>query len=148
MPSLKTIVFGLMTFSMFVSNVNSQVSSFTLKSCGDSTDIAQNIQLDIDPKLPQTDYTLYLDADLSKEVTKGTSTYDITLNYIPFQPTVNDLCTEVANSNITCPLLQGPLAMQSKGSIPTGVSGIIVIKNEWKNDVDERILCMQFTIKI
>jgi len=138
----------LISFLTIVSVAFSQVSSFTLKSCGDSTDIAQNVQLDIDPKLPQTDYTLYLDAELSKEVAKGTSTYDITLNYIPFQPTVNDLCTEVANSNVTCPLVQGPLAMQSKGSIPTGVSGIIVIKNEWKNDVDERILCIQFTIKI
>ena len=138
----------LISFLTIVSVAFSKVSSFTLKSCGDLTDIAQNVQLDIDPKLPQTDYTLYIDADFSKEVTKGTSTYDITLNYIPFQPTVNDLCTEVANSNITCPLVQGPLAMQSKGSIPNGVSGIIVIKNEWKNDVDERILCMQFTIKI
>ncbi len=138
----------LISFLTIVSVAFSQVSSFTLKSCGDLTDIAQNVQLDIDPKLPQTDYILYLGAELSKEVSKGTSTYDITLNYIPFQPTVNDLCTEINNSNITCPLVQGNLAMQSKGSIPTGVSGIIVIKNEWKNDIDERVLCMQFTIKI
>lgn len=138
----------LISFLTIVSVAFSQVSSFTLKSCGDSTDIAQNVQLDIDPKLPQTDYILYLGAELSKEVSKGTSTYDITLNYIPFQPTVNDLCTEINNSNITCPLVQGNLAMQSKGTIPTGVSGIIVIKNEWKNDIDERVLCMQFTIKI
>ncbi len=123
------------------------VASFTYLSCGDSSDIAQNVKINVDPALPQTDYVLFLDADLSKDVTGGTSKYDISLNGIPFSPTINDLCTEIANSNITCPLTQGALESQSKGTIPTGVSGKIVIKNQWYNTENERILCMSFTIK-
>lgn len=127
---------------------SSEVTQFTISDCGDSSDLAQNLFLDIDPKLPQTDYTLFLGADLSKEITKGTSQYDITLNFIPFTPTINDLCTEISNSNITCPLQVGHIASQSKGSIPTGVNGIVVIKNQWFDDSGARILCMQFKITL
>jgi hypothetical protein len=145
---LKTILLS----SLFVSSLSSHlaaVSQFTYKSCGDSTDIAQNVVMNVDPVLPQSDYTLFLDADMSKEVTLGTSTYKITLNGLPFTPTTNDLCTEIQNSNITCPLNQGHLAMQSKGTIPNGVSGKIIITNEWMDTINnQRILCMQFTIKI
>lgn len=130
-------------------NLNSTVvNSFTIKDCGEPTDLAQNLFLDIDPKLPEVDYTLYLGADLSQEVIGGTSQYDISLNFIPFQPSVNDLCTEIGNSNITCPLKAGHIASQSKGTVPTGVSGYIVIKNQWFDTNGARILCMQFTLSI
>jgi len=124
------------------------VSSFTYSSCGDSNDIAQNVVLNVDPQLPQTNYILYLNADLSTYVTDGTSVYDINMNGIPFAPTTNNLCTDISSSNITCPILEGHLASESKGTIPSGVSGKIVIKNQWYNTDNKRILCMQFVIKI
>ncbi len=122
------------------------VNSFNLKSCGDSNDVAQNVQINIEPVLPQTDYTLFLDAELSKEITSGTSNYAVTLNGIPFSPSTEDLCNEINKSNITCPLKVGHLESQSKGTIPTGVSGKVIIKNQWFNQYNERILCLQFTI--
>ena len=122
------------------------VSSFTYKSCGTPTDIAQNLELDIDPKLPEINYKLYLNADFSKEVTGGSSKYTITYNFIPLSPSVNDLCTEIASSNITCPL-SNHISSESKGTIPSGLSGSTTIKNEWFNFEGERILCMQFNIK-
>jgi hypothetical protein len=139
---------SILLSSLFVSSL-SAVSQFTYKSCGDSTDIAQNVVLSVDPVLPQTDYTLFLDADMSKEVTQGNSHYTVTLNGLPVSTPTNDLCTEIQNSNITCPLYQGHLAMQSKGTIPSGVSGKIVITNDWVDTINnQRILCMQFTIRI
>jgi len=139
----------LILFTLFTLLTSSfSISSFKYNSCGKPTDIAQNIVLDIDPILPQTDYTLYLNADFSKEVVKGTSKYTVTYNFIPLSPTVNDLCTEIASSNITCPL-NNHISSQSKGSIPSGLSGTTTIKNEWFTDatLQERILCMLFTIK-
>ena len=127
---------------------NNTVSSFTYRSCGISTDIAQNLKLDVLPVLPQTDYTLFLSTDLSKEVTGGTSKYSISFNGIPFSPTTNDLCEEIAKSNTTCPLYVGNYASESKGTIPSGVSGKVIIKNEWFNTESERILCMEYTIKV
>ena len=122
------------------------IKSFTYKSCGTSTDIAQNIKLYIDPVLPVTDYILYLNADLSKEIISGTSKYTVTYNFIPLSPTVNDLCTEISSSNITCPL-SNYIYSQSKGSIPNGLAGSTTIKNEWINGDNQRILCMFFDIK-
>jgi len=136
------ILFTLITF--FASS--SSISSFKYSSCGSPSDIAQNIVLDVDPVLPVTDYKLYLNADFSKEVNKGTSKYSITYNFIPLSPTENDLCTELVNSNVTCPL-NYHLSSESKGTIPTGLTGTTIIKNEWFTDTQERVLCMSFTIK-
>jgi hypothetical protein len=132
--------------ALFVSSTS--ISNFKYSSCGKTTDIAQNIVLDIDPIIPQADYTLYLNADFSKQVNKGISKYIVTYNYIPLSPTVYDLCTEISKSNITCPL-NNHISSQSKGSIPSGLSGTTTIKNEWFTDTtpEERILCMLFTIQ-
>jgi hypothetical protein len=139
----------LILFTLFILlTSSSSITNFKYNSCGKLTDIAQNIVLDIDPILPQADYTLFLNADFSKEVNKGTSKYTVTYNFIPLTPTVNDLCTEIASSNITCPL-NNHISSQSKGSIPSGLSGTTTIKNEWFTDAipQERILCMLFTIQ-
>jgi hypothetical protein len=111
-----------------------------------ASDIAQNIQIAVDPPLPQDNYILYLNADFSKEITKGTSKYSITYNFIPLSPTINDLCTEIQNSNISCPL-DNHISSQSNGTIPIGVSGTTIITNEWINEDNNRILCMKFNIK-
>jgi hypothetical protein len=146
-------MFKLISFLSFLSlltNVSSSnttaVKSFKYKSCGISTDIAQNIIMNVSPQIPQTDYTFELGGELSKEVTSGTSKYTVTYNFIPLTPTVNDLCTEINASNITCPLKQGTFGIKSKGTIPNGLSGTTTIKNEWFNTDNQKILCILFTI--
>lgn len=139
------LLFSIFSFFSVISGLN--VSSFTVKSCGLPTDIGSSLVFDVSPKLPDTDYILFLNADLSKEVTSGTSKYDITYNFIPLTPSTNDLCTEISHSNITCPLVAGHLSSESKGTMPTGLSGTYTIKNQWFNSDGARILCMLFTIK-
>jgi hypothetical protein len=146
-------MYKLITFLSFLNlltNVSSAnttvVKSFKYKSCGISNDIAQNIIMNVNPPIPQTDYIFELGGELSKEITGGTSKYTVTYNFIPLSPTVNDLCTEIKASNITCPLKQGTFGIQSKGSIPNGLSGSTTIKNEWFNTDNARILCVLFTI--
>lgn len=137
---------NLFALFSFASSLN--VTQFLYKSCGTSTDLAQNLYLGISPELPQTDYTLYLGADLSQQVNQGTSKYSVTYNFIPLSPSTEDLCTEINKSNITCPLNASYIASESKGTVPTSLSGTVVIKNEWFDVSGARILCMQFTIKI
>jgi hypothetical protein len=140
-------MYKFLSIFLLINNILSlKVTQFDYKSCGTTTDLAQNIKLDVLPKLPTTDYVLFLDADISKEIVKGTSKYTVTYNFIPLSPTINDLCTEIANSNITCPL-NNHISSESKGSVPGGLSGTTVIKNEWFNEDNARILCMSFTIK-
>ena len=140
-------MFKLLTFLSMLTFSTASVTQFTMRSCGTSTDLAQNIILNVEPVLPQSDYTLFLDADLSQTVNQGTSKYSVTYNFIPLSPTTEDLCTEIAKSNITCPL-NNTIASESKGTVPTGLSGTVVIKNEWFDVSNARILCMQFTIKV
>jgi len=139
-------ILTLLTSIFGINSVSSSVTSFTWGSCGTSTDLAQNLVLSVDPVLPQTTYILYLNADFSEEIIKGTSKYSVTYNFIPLSPTTNDLCTEVSSSNITCPL-SNHISMQSNGNMPTGVSGTTIITNEWFNDDGSRILCMKFNVK-
>uniref|UniRef100_A0A6C0H022 MD-2-related lipid-recognition domain-containing protein n=1 Tax=viral metagenome TaxID=1070528 RepID=A0A6C0H022_9ZZZZ len=128
---------------------NSIISQFIVKDCGNSNDLAHNLLLDIEPKLPQTDYKLFLNMDLSSDVTSGTSKYNILYNGFPVTPTINDLCTEMSSgSNISCPLTIGHISSESKGTVPTGLSGKVQITNEWFVNNGSRILCMEFTIKI
>jgi hypothetical protein len=136
----------LLQLFTLLSVVSSKVTSFTYKSCGIESDIAQNIVLDVDPVLPEINYILYLNADLSNTIDKGTSKYSVTYNFLPLSPTVNDLCTELLNSNISCPL-SNHISSESKGTIPNGLSGLTTIKNEWFNENNLRILCMIFNIK-
>lgn len=138
-------IFLLLSLLQFVS---STVTKFVISSCGDSTDLMQNVVLSVEPKLPQSDYTLYLNGDLSQTITKGTSKYDITYNFIPVSPTTEDLCTEIESSNISCPLLNGFLSSESKGTIPIDLSGSLTIKNQWFNNDQTKILCMKFDIKL
>lgn len=123
------------------------VSQFKVSSCGISTDLMQSVKLSVDPILPITDYKLFLDGDLSANVTGGKSQYTVTYNFIPLSPTTNDLCTEINASNVTCPLSMGPFASESSGKITEGLSGTVTIKNVWLDENNQRILCMLFTIK-
>ena len=144
----KILLFGFLA-QLFTQNIAyGAVTQFTIKNCGTNTDLIQNLVLSVEPVLPQIDYTLYVSGDLSEEVIGGTSKYDITYNFIPLTPTINDLCTEIKNSNITCPLKIGYIGLQSKGTVKTGLSGSVTIKNQWFNLNGVRILCMQFNIKI
>jgi hypothetical protein len=146
MFKLISILFASLLIGVSSEN-SSVVKSFSFKSCGISTDIAQNIIMSVNPPLPVKDYLFDLGADYFKEVNGGTSKYSVTYNFIPLSPTINDLCTEINKSNITCPLKVGTYGIQSKGSVPDSLSGTTTIKNEWFTTDNERILCLLFTIK-
>jgi len=137
---------NLIFMSLFFT-VNS-VSQFKVSSCGTSSDLMQSVKLSVDPILPITEYKLYLDGDLTANVTSGKSEYTVTYNFIPLSPTTNDLCTEINASNITCPLSIGPFASESSGKIEQGLSGTVTIKNQWFDENNQRILCMVFKIQI
>lgn len=140
-------MFQKLFFLYFLQNTLS-ISLFKLTSCGTPTDLLQNVELSVQPELPQKDYTLYLSGLLNQDIIKGSSRYDITYNFIPLSPTTNDLCTEIGNSNASCPLASGFFASVSKGTIDQSLSGSVKIKNQWINEDGQKILCMKFDIKL
>ncbi len=121
----------------------------TISDCGSDGDLAKITYLSQDPVDPKVgdNLTIELDYELSEVVTKGTATYDVTLNFIPFTPSVEDLCTEQA-ANDPCPLEVGLHQDKSSSVVPSGVSGLITTKVTWKDDQDRQILCYKIGMSL
>jgi hypothetical protein len=77
-----------------------------------------------------------------KEITDGTVTTSLSLNYIPVTPTVEPLC-----QNTECPITIG-LNNRSTETIFPDVSGILKSKVVWTNTNDEILLCIDMSLKI
>lgn len=72
------------------------------------------------------------------EVTDGTVTTSVTLNFIPFQPSEEPLC-----QNTACPITPGANDRSTSSTWPDGVSGTVVTKSVWKGVDGESLLCVQ-----
>ena len=71
-------------------------------------------------------------------VTDGTVTTSVTLNFIPFQPSEEPLCT-----NTACPIPSGPVDRSTSSTWPDGVSGTVISKSVWAGVDGESLLCVQ-----
>jgi hypothetical protein len=121
-------------------------ATVTLRDCGNPyTDQAVITGYGFSPSNPLAgDPTeLWVAYDLKNSITGGTATYSFNLNGIPFAPTVDDLCTQT-----TCPKDVGTYNETSKSTFPSGVSGKIVSKIQWKNQKDEPVWCLESTFRI
>ena len=120
-------------------------ASLSLRDCGNpSTDQAAITGFGFSPSNPNPgDPTeLWIAYDLKSPITSGTATYSFTLNGLPFSPTVDDLCTQTE-----CPKEIGTYNETSKSTFPTGVSGKIVSKIQWKNQDSQPVWCLESTFR-
>jgi hypothetical protein len=121
-------------------------ASVTLKDCGNpTTDQAVVTGFGFSPSNPVPgDLTeLWVTYDLKTPITGGTSTYSVTLNGIPFPATKEDLCTQTS-----CPKDIGSYNETSHSTFPSGVSGKIISKIQWKNQDSQPVWCLESTFKI
>lgn len=72
------------------------------------------------------------------QVEDGTVTTSVTLNFIPFQPSEEPLCT-----NTACPIPPGPVDRSTSSTWPDGVSGTVITKSVWTGLDGESLLCVQ-----
>ena len=122
------------------------MASVSLRDCGNpSTDQAVITGYGFSPSSPVAgDPTeLWVAYDLKSNLTGGTATYSLNLNGIPFTPTVDDLCTQT-----TCPKSIGTFNETSHSTFPSGVSGKIVSKIQWKNQDNQPVWCLESTFRI
>ena len=83
--------------------------------------------------------------DLDEVVTGGTATYSVKYNFLPLKPTVDDLCADQKDD--PCPLAAAHHNSKSISTFPSGLSGTLVSKIEWKDQNAQPILCMEWTVK-
>jgi len=71
-------------------------------------------------------------------ISGGTAETAITLNFIPFQPSSEDLCTKVF-----CPIQVGSHDASSFYIFPSGVSGRIITQIRWFDMTGRLLLCLK-----
>ncbi len=117
------------------------VAHATITDCGAGAALFTITELSQDPPTTVTanqNVSLTLKYSAPEEITAGTATTSVTLNFIPFSPTVEDLCVKAA-----CPITVGEHDGSSWGLFPSGVSGTLVSKVEWKDTSGRLLLCIQ-----
>ena len=82
---------------------------------------------------------------LDKVITPpATATYSVTYNFIPLTPTVDDLCA--TQKEDLCPLAIGVHHDVSTSTWPSGLSGKLTTKIQWKDQDGQEILCLSWEV--
>lgn len=138
---------GLFKVLYAVLSVYNLTASNSVKDCsaGKSVFTFTGGSLLPDPVVPGEDSSITLNADIpaGTNIDAGTAKYSFSFNGIPFTPTVEDLCSDVA-----CPLLPGPYTNTTTSVFPSGVTGKVVTRIEWFDSAGNQLLCADVTAKI
>lgn len=118
----------------------------SIKDCGAGQTVFQLTELALNPDPPVRGKPVDMKVVFNNpgaEVSEGTATTTLSLNFIPFQPSVEPLC-----KNTVCPIVGG-LNDRSTSSIwPDTVSGVVSSKITWIGPNSENLLCIQFNTKV
>lgn len=114
-----------------------------------SSGTATNFVATITPASPKVndEVTTTFDYDLTKVITGGTATYSVTYNFLPFSPTVDQLCADQAGTVDACPLAIGHHTDISKSVWPPGLSGTVVSTIKWVDQDGADVLCLKWSVK-
>lgn len=118
----------------------------SIKDCSNGASLLQLTELAITPDPPVRGQVLDMTVKFNNpdpEITDGTVTTSVTLNFIPFQPTVEALCT-----NTQCPLVTGANDRSTSSIWPDNVNGNLASKIEWTAVDGTQLLCIQINAKI
>jgi len=130
----------LLAFAMFhTTNANIKDCS-SANSLFDFTDLA----LKPDPPVPGQQVAMTVRfTNPGGTLDDGTVTTSITLNFIPFTPSVEPLCT-----NTKCPILNGLNDRSTIGTTPTSIQGKVVTKIVWTAINGSELLCIETTFSL
>jgi hypothetical protein len=138
---LRTSLFGLAAAAALVTVTYSSISD-----CSNGNSLFQLTDLALTPDPPVRNEPLHMTVVFNnpgEDVSSGTVTTSVTLNWIPFSPTVEALC-----DNTQCPLING-LNDRSTSSIwPDTVSGNVQSKIEWTGVDGSQLLCIKISAKV
>jgi len=116
----------------------------SVTNCGKNS-LFQVTSLSVDPPSVVSagqNVSLTLKYTSPEVIVGGTSTTSLTYNFIPFTPTVEDLC-----KSVTCPLLSGDHDGSTSYEFPVGLNGNVVSQFVWKDLSSRELLCIKVTLK-
>jgi hypothetical protein len=138
---LRTSLFSLAAAALFASMSYSSISD-----CSSGTSLFQLTDLALTPDPPVTNEPLHMTVVFNNpgaEVNSGTVTTSVTLNWIPFSPSTEALCT-----NTQCPLVTGLNDRSTSSTWPDNVNGNVQSKIEWIADDGSQLLCIKISAKV
>ena len=97
-----------------------------------------------DPPVAGQNSTLLLSMKVPEEVTNGTVKYSTTYNFVPFAPTVEDLC----DKTVPCPIASGALNTVSTYPFDNSLKGTVIFKIEWTELTGRSLLCVSLNLKL
>ena len=128
--------------TLFASLVSASAS---ITNCGQGSrfDIT-TLTLYPDPPIPgkQVDMIVHF-TNPGSEVVDGTATTHVTLNFIPFQPTVKLLCEDTQ-----CPITTGANDRSTRSVWPETVTGSVSSKIVWSGTDGSELLCISIKTKV
>lgn len=122
------------------------VSESSIVDCGKGLTRFQFTDLALDPSTPVSGQPFELFNVFNNpgaEVTGGTVKTSVTMNYVPFAPSVSDLCSSTA-----CPIVSGLNDRSTSSTWPDNVFGKVVSKVEWAGLDEEPLLCIQMSVSL
>lgn len=117
-----------------------------IKDCGAGQTVFQLTELAMNPDPPVRGKPVDMKVVFNNpgiEVSDGTVTTTLSLNFIPFQPSVEPLC-----KNTICPIVEGLNDRSTSSVWPDTVSGAVTSKITWLGPNSENLLCIQFNTKV
>jgi hypothetical protein len=79
---------------------------------------------------------------MGPEITDGTVTTSVSVNYIPMAPSTGPLC-----ENTACPIVPGANDRSTETTFPS-VTGLIRSKVVWKSAQGQSLLCIDTSFKV
>jgi len=113
-------------------------------NCGVDTSLLKLTDLALTPDPPVSGSPIDMTVKFlnpGDPITDGTVTTSITLNFIPFTPSTEPLCT-----NTKCPLVSGANDRSTSSTWPDSIQGKVVSKIVWTTPTGAELLCIQTTV--
>ena len=117
-----------------------------IKDCSSANSLFQFTDLALRPDPPIAGQQVSMTVRFRNEggtLNDGTVTTSITLNFIPFTPSIEPLCT-----NTKCPILNGLNDRSTIATTPTSIQGKVVTKIVWNAINGSELLCIQTTFSL
>jgi hypothetical protein len=131
----RLLITALATLSTFAD------ASVSVKDCAATFSLFKVTSLSVAPVNPASGdpFDLHMEWTVPEGVTvaDGTAKYSVTLNYIPFSPSVEPLCQD-----IPCPMGPGSYTNTTTSTWPSGVTGSLTTKMEWLDPAGSTLACV------
>jgi len=130
----------LLAFAMF------HATDANIKDCssGNSLFDFTDLALKPDPPVPGQQVAMTVRfTNPGGTVDDGTVTTSVTLNFVPFTPSVEPLCT-----NTKCPIVNGLNDRSTVGTTPTSIQGKVVTKIVWTAVNGSELFCIETSFSL